>query len=229
MRYRLLTIVWLGATACDGAHVKTVSLPETSVPSASSAPVAAASSAAPVSIPAAFFPPHTFSDATDAFVSQWYGKHLDAMHEPSMWATATRGETAYRFVWLRTWGKPMAVRITRVGDHGHLVVTRLSGNGGYDPGTVDAKRERDLTAAEWKRVEDAIAAASFDTTATEGAMGNDGAQWIIERAKPGAYRLVERWSPTYDAASAAKNAAFVRACDLFLDLAGRDLVTGDVY
>ena len=64
---------------------------------------------------------------------------------------------------------------------------------------------------------------------TENVMGNDGAQWVIERAKAGAYRLVERWSPTYDAASAAENAGFVRACDLFLDLAGRDLVTGNVY
>ncbi len=209
--------------------MKSVSLPETAAPTASTTAPTAPTASTASSVPVAFFPPHTFPDAVEGFVTQWYGKHLTAMHEPSMWATAARGETAYRFVWLRTWGRPMAVRVTRVGDRAHLVAIRLSGDGGYDPGTIDAKRERDLGPAEWTRVEDAFAAASFDTTATQGEMGNDGAQWILERAKSGGYRLVERWSPTYDAASAAKNAAFVRACNVLLDLAGRDLVTGDVY
>lgn len=127
----------------------------------------------------------------------------------------------YRFTWLRTWGRPIAVRVSPT----HLWVTRLSGDGGYDPGRIDVQRDRALGASEWQRLESAIAAASFDTIDREGAMGHDGAQWIIERAKGGAYRLVERWSPKND----AKEAAYVRACDVFLDLAGRDLVTGDVY
>jgi hypothetical protein len=51
--------------------------------------------------------------------------------------------------------------------------------------------------------------------------GTDGAQWIVERAKNGRYRMV-RWSPE-------QNEAFVAACDVFLDLAGRDIVEGPIY
>lgn len=56
-------------------------------------------------------------------------------------------------------------------------------------------------------------------------LGADGAQWIIERAKDGEYRMVDRWSPE----SSGPDAAFRRACETFLALAGEDLVTGDVY
>jgi hypothetical protein len=60
---------------------------------------------------------------------------------------------------------------------------------------------------------------------TESKAGTDGAQWIIEHASDHRYRLVERWTPKSD----PDQAAFVRACEKFLELAGRDLVTGDVY
>ena len=85
---------------------------------------------------------------------------------------------------------------------------------------IEVHRDRLLTKAEIARVETALAAASFDTIPTEGEQGHDGAQWVIERAKGGAYRLVERWSPD----ETGKHPAFVAACDVFIDLAGRDLL-----
>jgi hypothetical protein len=172
---------------------------------------------APANVPTKYFPPGTFPERIDQFVSDWYGKHLGAMNEPSLWASAVRGETVWRFVYLRTWGKPIAIRVT---SDGHLHATRLSGSGGYDPGTIDAHREKTLSKIDVGRIESALAAASFDTTETEGEMGHDGAQWVIERAKAGQYRLVERWSPDVTKASPA----FVAACDVFIDLAGRDLL-----
>ncbi len=181
--------------------------------------------ATPPTIPTAFFPPGTFPERVDGLVSGWYGKHLTAMGEPSLWAASARGETAYRFLWLRTWGRPLSVRVTRDGKRAHLAATRLTGDGGYDPGKVDVHRERDLTESEWQGLESAIAAASFDTIETQAEMGHDGAQWIIERSKDAHYRLVERWSPQ----TTGKHVTFRRACEVFLDLAGRDLVTGDVY
>jgi hypothetical protein len=158
-------------------------------------------------------------------LTDWYGKHLTSMHEPSLWAAAVRGETMYRFLWLRTFDAPIAVRVVIDGWRAHLVAARTSGQGGYDPGPVDARRERALSWAEVKRLESALAAADFDTTATDRDGGLDGAQWIIERADGGAYRLVQRWSPSDD----PEHAAFKRACDVFLELAGRDLITGHVY
>ena len=170
----------------------------------------------PKDVPTAYFPPGTFAPSVEKLVNDWYGKHLGAMNEPSLWAAAVRGETVWRFLYLRTWGKPIAVRVT---SDGHLHATRLSGSGGYDPGTIEAHRERTLGKSDVARIETALAAASFDTTPTEGEMGHDGAQWVIERAKAGQYRLVERWSPDITKTSPA----FVAACDVFIDLAGRDL------
>jgi hypothetical protein len=171
----------------------------------------------PVNVPTAYFPPGTFPKSVDQFVSDWYGKHLGAMHEPSLWAAAVRGETVWRFVLLRTWGKPIAIRVN---SDGRLFATRLDGHGGYDPGTTDAHRERVLAKSDLARIDAALTAMSFDTTDTEAEMGQDGAQWVLERAKGGAYRLVERWSPDVT----HKHPAFVAACDVFIDLAGRDLL-----
>jgi hypothetical protein len=189
-------------------------------PSSSSSAVASVAPAlhtiAPANVPTAYFPPGTFPERVDKFVSDWYGKHLSAMHEPSLWASAVRGETVWRFVLLRTWGKPITVRVT---SDGHMFVTRLSGQGGYDPGSIEQRRERVLPKAEIGRIESALAAMSFDTTDTEAEMGNDGAQWVLERAQAGKYRLVERWSPD----DTGKHPAFLAACNVFIDLAGRDL------
>jgi hypothetical protein len=182
----------------------------------------------------AYFPPNTFSfdglegeraQSIDQFVSDWYGKQLAAMNEPSLWAAAVHGETAYRFLWLRTWGRPIAVRVTVDGVRARLFVTRFSGSGGYDPGEIDVHRERELEARDVGVIEAALSTASFDTIDTQGTMGADGAEWVLERAKGGVYRMVERWTPRHN----PKYAAFVAACDLLLDLAGRDLVSGDVY
>src|SRR6266481_2721376 len=46
----------------------------------------------------------------DAFNREWYSKHLRSMAEPSLSCGEPRGES-YRFLWLRTWGRPIAVRV----------------------------------------------------------------------------------------------------------------------
>ncbi|HVJ92159.1 MAG TPA: hypothetical protein VM580_20305 [Labilithrix sp.] len=168
-----------------------------------------------------FFPPNF-----RAFRSDWYGKHLSAMHEPSLVQLAMRGETAMRFLWLRTFHQPIAVRVQRAEEGARLVATRLSGMGGYEPGSIDLRRERELGAQECQRVEAALDDAAFETIPPDvNTLGADGAQWIIERAKGGEYRIVDRWSPE------AKGDAggFRRACETFLALAGEDFVTGSIY
>jgi len=194
----------------------TLTTPPSSTTVASVAPVVT-HAPVPVNVPTKYFPPGTFPAAVDQFTSDWYSKHLVVMNEPSLWASAVRGETVWRFVYLRTWGKPIAIRVT---SDGKLFATRLSGSGGYDPGKIDTHRERTLAKSDVARIETALTAASFDTTDTEGPLGQDGAQWVIERAHAGNYRLVERWSPDYT----KKDPAFVAACDVFIDLAGRDLL-----
>lgn len=209
--------------ACGRPHATPLS--SATLATSTAPPTLAAMSSQPPE-PSPYFPPATFPERVDAFVAGWYSMHLTVMHEPSLWSAARKEHSACRFLSLRTWGPPLAVRIENRPSGPHLVATRLTGSGGYEPGEIDVQRERDLTAAEWERVELDLSQASFDTTPTEGAMGStDGAQWVIERAKDSQYRLVERCSPE----PGGPDAAFRRACEVFFDLAGRDLVTGDIY
>jgi hypothetical protein len=107
-----------------------------------------------------------------------------------------------------------------------MIAIRLNGMGGYDPGTIDLRRERELNAGEWDHIEQALQAAKFDTLPqTETTLGADGAKWILESAKSGKYRLIERWSPD----AVGRDAEFRRACEAILEVAGTDLVTGPRY
>ena len=71
----------------------------------------------------------------DDLRQRWYSKHLAAMHEPSLWDLSKRpkksGE-AYRFLWLRTFDEPVAIRVEKATDGAARLYTRvLDGKGGY--------------------------------------------------------------------------------------------------
>src|SRR5688572_20568151 len=62
-----------------------------------------------------YFPDRIFDEEqrVDDLVDTWYSKHLRAMGEPSLVSLSSRGPRdieAYRFLWLPTWGHPVAVR-----------------------------------------------------------------------------------------------------------------------
>lgn len=115
-----------------------------------------------------YFPP-----AFDRFRSEWYGKHLAAMEEPSLYELSARGRTALRFLWLRTFDHPIAVRLQRDATAPKLVAVSLSGEGGYEPGHVVRRIEREIEEADWRRVEAALEAARFDDPDAETALGAD--------------------------------------------------------
>ena len=56
--------------------------------------------------------PDAKSGGLDDFVRGWYGKHLTVMREPSLWLARSSPRESYRFTWLRTWGRPVAIRFT---------------------------------------------------------------------------------------------------------------------
>jgi hypothetical protein len=105
---------------------------------------------------AMFFPPNTFhtNDKHNAFIADWYGKPLAAMQEPPLWAMAQQSEAhVYRFLWLRTFHQPIAVRLMVKEDGvGVLTAKRLDGTGGYEPGKLVENQVRLLSAlqvGEW--------------------------------------------------------------------------------
>lgn len=130
----------------------------------------------------------------DDFRADWYGGQLRAAGEAPIFGNRT---PTLRFTWLRTFHAPVMVRLDTAADGAvRMTATELSGKGGYEPGGVARRIERPLTPEEGAALTRVVEAADLaDLEPMECDPGFDGAQWIVESAGPGGYRLVERWSP----------------------------------
>ena len=89
----------------------------------------------------------------------WYGRHLTAMGERALCPSASA--TSYRFLWLRTFHHPVAIRVDRTDTGSFLTAHELSGAGGYKPGSLIRTQARALSDSEWSTLERAIFAAEF--------------------------------------------------------------------
>ena len=88
------------------------------------------------------FHPGSLDDSPrgDQFLYEWYSKQPKALDEPSLWTLSkTQKEQSYRFLWLRTFHHPAAVRID-VNGTSRLTTKIASGAGGYAPGHFGAER-----------------------------------------------------------------------------------------
>lgn len=161
---------------------------------------------------AVYFP--GFSDLRN----QWYSQSLHAMGEPVL--DAGGGDRSYRFLWLRSFHNPVAVRIESLDGKHRLVAVELDAADGR-PGRVQRRTEIVLSREQFADVERLVADSGFWTMApTERSGGRDGAQWIIEGATD-RYHAVDRWSPT--------SGAVRRIGTGFLALAGWTFEDREVY
>lgn len=130
----------------------------------------------------------------------WYSSHLSAAGEPSLLEAVNQEaprQDIYRFTWLRSFDKPIVVRIEQA-KSGALLMTasRLSGMGGYVPGSVEARIVRGLSQDEANQFRRALSAANgLRLRAVSCRWGYDGAKWIFEGVDRRRYRYVQRWSP----------------------------------
>ena len=107
------------------------------------------------------------------------------------------GLERYRFLWLRSFHHPVAVRIWKSGDEHFISVKETNGAGGYEPYQLILDRTRMLAPAEWAefiRLLDQTCYWELESE-DENIEGNDGARWILEAVKGGRYHIVDRWSP----------------------------------
>lgn len=147
-----------------------------------------------------FFPKGWISDSKersdgDQFARRWYSKALTAMSEPSLSCRAPANDV-YRFLWLRTWGRPIAVRVEGLTSGAAIFAVELDGACGYGLGKVSRHKQRKLTDGEWTRIVNDLQALQFWTLPTRVPDdGLDGAQWVMEGRKGSQYHVVERWSP----------------------------------
>jgi hypothetical protein len=149
---------------------------------------------------------------SDQFLRRWYSKHLRTMSEPSLSCKEPSGEI-YRFLWLRTWGHPIAVRIDNKKNDTIVSAVELDGAGGYEPGKVLRRIQRKLTQTESKQVSEYLKAIDFWKIPTQvHSDGLDGAQWIVEGRRELQYHVVDRWSP--------ESGSYHEFCIFLLKLAG---------
>jgi len=155
-----------------------------------------------------------FRDTELADREDWYGKHLRAMHEPAL--CAMPGVEVYRFLWLRTFHNPIAVRIQRSDDHYVLVGKELSGAGGYEPGELVRDTTIDLSSEQVVQLKRLIDQSGYWSMGADSSLGDDGAQWILEVVSNGRYRVVDRWTPGYN----GKESSYRTLCLRMVALSG---------
>jgi hypothetical protein len=147
----------------------------------------------------------------DQALRRWYSKALQAMAEPSL-SCPRKGGDALRFLWLRSFARPIAVRVESSNGGAIISAVELSGAGGYEPRKVSRRFQRQLTDAERLRLSAAMDGLRFFEMPTQGGDGGpDGARWVLEGRMGARYHVVDRWSP--------KDGAFREFCLSLLKLA----------
>ena len=100
------------------------------------------------------------------------------MSEPSLSCGPLNEARTYRFTWLRAKHHPIAIRVNHVDGRTHLIAVELDGAGGYRPGVVARRVDRDLSAAQWESLVTALEQARFWRMPTNrkglGTMGRSG-------------------------------------------------------
>jgi hypothetical protein len=147
-----------------------------------------------------YFPESSIDARQDGFKNKWYSTQLEALQEPSLYRlVSTPAANSYRFLWLRSFHHPIAIRVDLNPDGTGVLTTKIgSGSGGFRPGTLSENKSRLLSHEETSNFLSVVSEVHFWNTPNpvNDQAGTDGSQWIIEGVKRGSYHVVDRWTPT---------------------------------
>jgi hypothetical protein len=140
-----------------------------------------------------YFPPES---------DNWYGKHLLAMAEPSLFSFSEPvSDDQIRFLCLPTFSKPICFRGFKTTDGWLIRVVRLTGQGGYDPGRIEIDAKVRISEEEWAGLVEDVSKSitEFKLTSDQESLlaGLDGTQWILEARINGNYHFQEVQNPMY--------------------------------
>lgn len=174
-----------------------------------------------------YFPASAFGDPTGS--QEWialYSRYLEAFKEPALFDNSKSGiSQSHRFLWLRSFHKPLSVRVDIRSDGVGFVTVKIGEKPGVSfVGGKVQKTTRKLTKQEADSFLDQTESNGFWKLPSqeEPVSGPDGARWILEGAKGGEYHVVHRWVPKVGA---------VRTLCLYLvvDLARMKLSDNEIY
>lgn len=154
-----------------------------------------------------YFPPGalTSESQSDAWLAAYYSACLTAFSEPSLLEeSASPTVAAYRFLWLRSFNGPIAVRVDLHADGTAQLTVKTAST----PCHFAAPRARDpaslkvmtrvLTKAEMADLASQVQRSGLWGLQRDdpSPWGFDGAFWLFEFAAQGRYHAISRWSPT---------------------------------
>ncbi len=147
-----------------------------------------------------YFPDGTFAEGwegADAFMNDWYGKHLKASNEKSLLDVSDKNLEIYRFTWLRSFHHPVIVKIEKQKNDMKIFFKELDGRGGYEPGKIIKEKEKSISQEDWCEFIKLLNDLDYWQVPSleEKPGGNDGAQWILEGVTNNRYHIVDRWTP----------------------------------
>jgi hypothetical protein len=151
---------------------------------------------------------------------------LYVMQEPPIGKLAGF-ERAFRFLWLRSFHKPILVQVEKAGRRQLLTVKMLDrpwglGVDGVHIGKLTHSVRRALTDAEWQRLADLRPDGFWKQASTEPPSGGtDGADWILEGVSWGEHHVVTRWCP--------ESGPFRELCLEMLKLSAVRLTPEEIY
>ena len=153
-----------------------------------------------------------FPEILDTFSNSWYSSQLLALKESPLFNDITALET-YRFLWIRTFHHPIAIRFERQGNSYILYWKECDGAGGYEPGKLIANKKMEVDKKTWLEFKDKLNEIDFWNLPMDDSdqLGTDGAQWILEGKNTELYHFTDRWSPK-------KSSAYYQCCDFLIKL-----------
>ena len=150
----------------------------------------------------AYFPEKAFSDDpwSNRFTADWYSHELRILEEPSLVKQASNASSeSYRFLWLRTFHHPVAVRVDLRPDGTGVVTIKVAdGGAGFPRSSVHLIEDisRPLLREQAKAFLAQIKRGNFwSIGSVPNENGLDGAEWIVEGVQHGKYHVVQQWSP----------------------------------
>lgn len=184
------------------------------------ASILVATSGAPAVPPCSPDGEHRYFPSAALNLDDSYTKTLKAMSEPPLSCGETDAES-YRFVWHRSFHRPIVVRLEASSTGKTLVALELDTISGY-VGKVAERIERPLLDVEWEALMAGLSATNFwGMPSTEPLRCCDGAMWLIEARRGDDYHVVERQSP--------EKGAFRVVGLIFLSLARLASPTKEIY
>jgi hypothetical protein len=158
--------------------------------------------------------PCTFSQTEDPSqrirTETRYKNTLAVFNEPEIIPRANVDSEAFRLLVTATFYHPLIIRIERNGTQYVLHAKWLSGQVGYDWGTLQGQKSRRLTQKQWRTLKVLINKTSFWALASEekdpepNEKGEvtvclDGTDWFLEASATDRYHVVDRYCPEADA------------------------------